>query len=135
MNKTVLIILVIFAGAAFLCPSVNAQKSPERNSSKVKGNVFFYPDQPAPTTLFKADLVFSPNPASSQVAVRVQGIRDQVLGEGYQLRIYNQGGVLVQTAEWKAGESLNVSRLDNGSYVVVISKDNLVYSQKLVVSR
>ncbi|CAG5068768.1 hypothetical protein DYBT9623_01500 [Dyadobacter sp. CECT 9623] len=134
MNKTSLLKFYILT-TVFTCGKVLAQQPAEEVGAKHESKIFFYPDQQEATLLFRSELVFFPNPASNDVAITVKGVAERVLGEGFEMKIYNQAGLLMNKRNWSAGQKLNVSQFTSGTYVIVITRENQIYSQKLVVKK
>jgi hypothetical protein len=97
--------------------------------------IFFYPDEPSPLTLIKGELLIFPNPASAATNLSVKNMTEQAVGRGYTLQVHATDGRLCHQESWSAGQALDVSGLAEGTYLVSVRRDNLLFSQKLVVKR
>ncbi|KAA0991211.1 T9SS type A sorting domain-containing protein [Dyadobacter aurulentus] len=93
------------------------------------------PDQPASRTLVQSKLALWPNPASSETRVAVENMTEQAVGGGYTMQVHSTDGRLVQQQAWSAGQGLDVTRIPEGTYIVTVRRDDLVFSQKLIVKR
>ncbi len=71
-----------------------------------------------------------PNPASSLLTIRATAFKN----ENAQLQLFNTGGVLVKDVTLKGGElQMNVEDLASGVYVIHITGDNRIISERLVI--
>jgi hypothetical protein len=77
------------------------------------------------------ELTVFPNPASSEVQI-MPGLYKK--GKPLPLQVYDQQGRLVMGRNW-AGEKLQVSHLVEGTYIVKVQRGELMFSQKLIVTR
>ncbi|WP_225865831.1 T9SS type A sorting domain-containing protein [Dyadobacter aurulentus] len=93
------------------------------------------PDQPAPRSLLKGELTIFPNPAWAVTKLKVTNMTDHAVGQGYVLQVHSTDGRLVHQQAWSAGQGLDVTRIPEGTYIVTVRRDDLVFSQKLIVKR
>jgi hypothetical protein len=77
------------------------------------------------------ELTVFPNPASSEVQI-MPGLYKK--GKPLPLQVYDQQGRLVMGRNW-AGEKLQVSNLVEGTYIVKVQRGELMFSQKLIVTK
>jgi hypothetical protein len=77
------------------------------------------------------ELTVFPNPASNEVQI-MPGLYKK--GKPLPLQVYDQQGRLVMGRNW-AGEKLQVSNLAEGTYIVKVQRGELLFSQKLIVTR
>ncbi len=97
--------------------------------------IFFYPDEPVRAALIKRELSLSPNPASSITKVHVTNMTDEALGSGYRMQVHSIDGRLCHQQPWSSGEQLDVSGLAEGVYIVSVRRENLLFTQKLIVKK
>ena len=125
--KTYLIMLALIVGQRAVAQTKPAVQQDDR--------IFFYPDEPVRAALIKRELSLSPNPASSITKVHVTNMTDQALGSGYRMQVHSIDGRLCHQQPWSAGEQLDVSGLAEGIYIVSVRRENLLFTQKLMVRK
>ena len=76
-------------------------------------------------------LVVFPNPANQSVEVVLDGVELK----GFALELFDHMGMVVLRMDPWDGSPLDVSRLDRGTYLLLLRKDHEYYSQKLLIER
>ncbi|KAA0993667.1 T9SS type A sorting domain-containing protein [Dyadobacter aurulentus] len=127
--KTYLIILGLLAGL----PAFAQHQKPAVNRQDER--IYFYQDEPSPRALIKGDLTIFPNPAWAVTKLKVTNMTDHAVGQGYVLQVHSTDGRLCHQQGWSAGQGLDVTRIPEGTYIVTVRRDDLVFSQKLIVKR
>ena len=76
-------------------------------------------------------IVIQPNPAQESIQIRFVG--SNLTSQAYSLQIVNLVGEILQEVSIKSSQSINISSLASGTYIVrIISEDNVVQVEKLV---
>ncbi|MCF2491201.1 T9SS type A sorting domain-containing protein [Dyadobacter sp. CY347] len=121
MKRIYLTILMGFIAMLSISEGV-AQKS--RSIAFDKRVVFHLPEYP------RNEIALFPNPTNAKLHV---GSSRQLIG--FDLEIFDQTGLnCLKQASWK-GEAIDVSKLQNGIYIVRFTRGKLHYAEKLIVQK
>ncbi|MCF2491731.1 T9SS type A sorting domain-containing protein [Dyadobacter chenhuakuii] len=121
MKRTYLTLVVSFVALLSVSEGI-AQKRQDKPVVFDKRVVFHLPDYP------KNEINLFPNPAITRVNVRFPKRL-----AGMNCEVFDQAGSRCVKKQLRPGDSIDVSNLQTGTYIVRFTKGKEHYSQKLIV--
>lgn len=124
MKKQIILILGLAAGMAAGHPTLGQEKT-KKGAIDLLPVEIIYPEEESSEALS----VF-PNPATDRLEIRLMNPEPR----GFRLEVWDQRGKKLMAKDWN-GQALEISDLENGVYVLRLTKNRERFSTKFIVKR